>query len=68
MTSKGREEMEINDPIAPPRDTSTIVSASDYPSMHKAEERSLGIPVDVQVLRAYRGSEMTVRGSLPWND
>jgi len=68
MTSKGRDEMETDDPIAPPRDTSTIVSASDYPSMQKAEERSLGIPAEVQVLRAYRAHEMTVRGSLSWND
>ena len=59
--------METDDRIAPPRDTSTIVSASDYPSMQKAEDRSLGLPVDVQDLRAYRAHEMTVRGSVPWN-
>lgn len=60
--------METDDPVAPPRDTSTVVSASDHPSMQNAEQRSWRIPLEVQVVRAYRAHEMTVRGSLPWND
>lgn len=44
------------------------METDDIVAAPQAEGRSFGIPVEVQVLRAYRSQEMNVRESRPWSD
>jgi 5-(carboxyamino)imidazole ribonucleotide mutase len=60
MTSKGGPEMEANQPVRPPRVSIIMGSASDYPTMQKAEETlgSLRIPLEVRIVSAHRTPEL----------
>jgi len=60
MTAKGSQEMEADQPVTPARVSIIMGSASDYPTMQKAEHTlgALGIPVEVRVVSAHRTPEM----------
>ena len=52
--------MEAVQPVTPPQVSIIMGSASDYPTMQKAEETlcALGIPVEVRVVSAHRTPEL----------
>jgi 5-(carboxyamino)imidazole ribonucleotide mutase len=60
MTLKGSAEMEADHHVTPPRVSIIMGSASDYPTMLKAEQMlgTFGIPVEVRVVSAHRTPEL----------
>lgn len=58
IKSKGSPEIEVEQPVAPPRVSIIMGSASDYPTMQSAEQAlsSFGMDVEVRVVSAACGS------------